>query len=526
MNNKSNRKKRIWLYVLMAVLVIISLSCAFAIRHISKSLDAQYAADRWRGENTLEFSQVSCFIPESAAANANTVSTFRTEVSKAIQEASLPTDHKLFIDCWSCSGSATVVSDKANGSTPITAVGGEFFDFHPMRLLSGSYISEDDMMKDKVILDEELAWFLFGGTDLTGMTLNVGGLTLQVGGVVARETDSASKMADTSDMRLYMAYDTYLSMVNSQASEVTEEIESGSSGSVDINSGTLTCYEIVLPDPVKNFAVNLVTEKFPVKGVAVKENTGRFSLVNIVSIIKDFSNRSTQSGIPYPYWENAARIAENRCAVLLIICILTALAPLCFAVIFLVKVIIYGKTLFEDEYWPAWKDKIEEDVRVKQRAKWEKEHLPPEKQSEEVKAMKTRKERRAEAKAAKELKAQQEKEAKEAAKNAKAAEKLAQKEANKAAKKGSKAEKKSAAVSSAGTQSVNVNNTAAAAVTTVATTTAAAKNTSAKPSARSGPAPAWAVDETVDKLVELNTLRTKGVISEEEFERKKRELLS
>ena len=53
------------------------------------------------------------------------------------------------------------------------AVGGQFFEFHPLRLLSGSYIAEGDLSPDRVLLDRELAWELFGGTELTGMSVEV-----------------------------------------------------------------------------------------------------------------------------------------------------------------------------------------------------------------------------------------------------------------------------------------------------------------------------------------------------------------
>ena len=414
MNRTSVKKRKILLIIIIAALVIACAACVVSIHILSNRLNSQYTAQRWRGENELEFSQVSCFIPENAGGSVNNINTFRTEISKAIQNASLPTDHKLFEDCWSCSGSALVVSDKANGTASVTAVGGQFFDFHPMMLLSGSYLTEDDLMNDRVVLDEELAWFLFGGTELTGMNLKVGSLTLQVGGVVRRDTDSATKKSDTSDMRLYMAYETYVTMLTAADTAVVDDVISGNDTGKDISvyGGEITCYEVVLPNPVKNFAVNLVQDKFPLKSAEIKENTNRFSFLNLIGIMKDFSGRSIQSGVPYPYWENAARYTENRCAILLLLAFLTAIAPLCALVIFIVKVVIYGKTLFEDEYWPAWKDRVEEDVRLKQRAKWEKEHLPVEKQSEEAKAYKTRKEKRAEKKAAELLKEQQKKEAK------------------------------------------------------------------------------------------------------------------
>lgn len=61
-------------------------------------------------------------------------------------------------------------------------MGGNFFDFHPIRLLSGNYISPDDLMKDRVLLDEDTAWLLFGGTQLEGLSFKIDGVPFVVAG--------------------------------------------------------------------------------------------------------------------------------------------------------------------------------------------------------------------------------------------------------------------------------------------------------------------------------------------------------
>ena len=47
--------------------------------------------------------------------------------------------------------------------------------------MSGSYFQEGDLMQDLVLLDEELAWILFGSSDLQGLTRQGFGLCDQIG---------------------------------------------------------------------------------------------------------------------------------------------------------------------------------------------------------------------------------------------------------------------------------------------------------------------------------------------------------
>ena len=90
-----------------------------------------------------------------------------------------------------------MASELGHGEASAIAVGGNFFDFHPIRLLNGTYLAESDLMKDRVLLDEDLAWLLFGGTDLQGMPMEINGVPFVVGGVVQREQDFASRRAYT-----------------------------------------------------------------------------------------------------------------------------------------------------------------------------------------------------------------------------------------------------------------------------------------------------------------------------------------
>ena len=249
----------------------------------------------------------------------------------------------------------TVSSSRASGEASVIAVGGEFFQFHPIRLLSGSYISENDLMQDRVLLDEDLAWLLFGGTELTGMSLKINGVPFVVGGVIEREQDFASQKAYTVGQGLYMSYDAYVSLTG--------------------NEQAITCYELVMPEPVKGFALDTVKTNFTLGRGEALENTGRFGLLRLYKLLGQTGTRSMQAmGLMYPYWENAARCVEDICVILLLAATVFALVPLVTAVVYAVRLIKRGKEGLEEQVLPKLKDSAEEAVRVRQRRRWEKQH--------------------------------------------------------------------------------------------------------------------------------------------------------
>ena len=351
------RKKRIFLLALDAVLVLLALVCLLTIRVLSANMEAQKAAERWQGESSTEFHQVSCYLPVDEKQSLNDMYAFRFKLLDALHKAALDidTDETLFVDAWSAVDKLTVSSSRATGEASVIAVGGEFFQFHPIRLLSGSYLSEGDLMQDRVLLDEDLAWLLFGGTELTGMSLKINGVPFVVGGVIEREQDFASKRAYTVGQGLYMSYDAYVGLTG--------------------NEQSVTCYELVMPEPVKGFALNTVKENFNLgRGEAV-ENTGRFGLLRLYKLLGQTGTRSMQAmGMMYPYWENAARCVEDICVMLLLAATLFLTVPAVTALVFLIRLLKRGKEGLEEQVLPKLKDSAEEAVRVRQRRRWEKKH--------------------------------------------------------------------------------------------------------------------------------------------------------
>jgi hypothetical protein len=173
-------------------------------------------------------------------------------------------------------------------------------------------------MKDRVVLDEELAWRLFGAVRLEGFEVLIGGRPFVVSGVISREKDFASSKAYTYGAGLFMSF---------------EALNDMSDGMADIKS-----YEIVMPDPITGFALSTVTDFFSGSDVHIVENSARFSLSNTFSGIRSFGERGMRpDAIAYPYWENAARYMEDWLALLLALTLLFVLFPIVCFVIYTVK---------------------------------------------------------------------------------------------------------------------------------------------------------------------------------------------
>ena len=199
------RLKRYALPLAAAGLALLCVACLLAYGHLALLLDSQRQAERWQGESETEFRQLSCFMAVDEKLSLEQVYTFRKAMMDKFHEAALDigTDSQLFCDAWCSFGSVKVASDQGKGEVSLIAVGGNYFDFHPIRLLSGNYISPDDLMKDRVLLDEDVAWLLFGGTELSGMSFKINGQPFVVAGVIEREPGEdpgTREIAETCDL--------------------------------------------------------------------------------------------------------------------------------------------------------------------------------------------------------------------------------------------------------------------------------------------------------------------------------------
>lgn len=351
-----SRQQSILLLVCIAMLLTAA-ACFGAWWWLSRLLASQREAERWQGDSEMPYKQISCFLPMNEMMTLEQIGTFRSAAMARLKESSLDVsgDEMLMMDCWSTNGTVNVKGEHGKGEAAVIAVGGNYFDFHPIRLLNGDYLHPDDLMQDRVLLDEELSWLLFGGTNLQGKQLTVNGIPYVVAGVIERETDFATQKAYSGEMGMFMSYE--------GLHKLQEDLK-------------IDCYECVLANPVKNFAINVAREKFPIGKGEILCNTDRYQVEKLMTdIVLKYGTRSAHStGILYPYWENAARMTEDWAALCLLLGTLLPIFPLIMACIWLVHAFRRGKKKMAEEILPEAKEKSEEAIRVRQRRRWEKKH--------------------------------------------------------------------------------------------------------------------------------------------------------
>ncbi len=76
----------------------------------------------------------------------------------------------------------------------------------------------------------------------------------------------------------------------------------------------ITCVEICMPNPVKNFATGILDEISTLDSSTCEtvENSSRYTVENLWVVFKNKKYRSMQNhDIIYPYWEKIARYEED-----------------------------------------------------------------------------------------------------------------------------------------------------------------------------------------------------------------------
>ena len=323
MKDRTLSKKWIF-WGINGLLVLLALVCLLFLYGVCTALPTMNAANTWAGESDMPFAQLACYLPDDQMLEETDVWSFRQTLEKQLTDAALeaPENGSMYTAAYSGKGTLTVTAERGNAQVEVIGVGGDYFRFHPLQLRSGSYLAETDLMQDRVILDEELAWKLFGGMDLTGLSVTINGADYYVAGVVSREDDHYSSIAYNDGAGMFMSYSA-LKACNDAVS--------------------INCYEIVMPNTITSFAKNMVQEHFPLKDGIVVENSSRYSLGNLLRVVGDFGKRSMGlNGIIYPYWENAVRLTEDYAALLLVLTVLFALMPGISVTVVVVRVLKAG----------------------------------------------------------------------------------------------------------------------------------------------------------------------------------------
>lgn len=316
--------KKLLLSVSGAISFVIFLILLAVTTHMGNSQDSQQMASRWSREERA--AQISCFFSPNANITIDTIEEFEHSVDNFLKESSITLDEtehpgaRLWADAYSADGKVQLTNEKTSLEADAIGIGGDFFLFHPLKLLAGGYFSGNDLNHDYCVIDEDAAWQLFGSNDVVGMTVYIGQTPHVVVGVVERPQGRLEEAAGLDSTLVYVSYQTLT--------------EFGQSNGINH-------YEIVMPNPVSNFALNHVRESLATgleKETEVLENTSRYSLLNKLKLVGAFGTRSMNGkAIIYPFWENIARGYEDILALLTVFQLLFLLYPIVLVLVFFIK---------------------------------------------------------------------------------------------------------------------------------------------------------------------------------------------
>ena len=290
-------RKRTNGWIAVGVVLAALILCLFlrlTSDRIASSRGEQTAAERFSTE-TLTNDSLSLFLPSSAGATGETVLSFRQSMEQTLlNDSILSGGGRLYVDAYSGFAPLGVSTDRGSVQAEAGYVGGDFFFLHPFELLNGSYLPSEPIDPMLILLDDRAAWTLFGALDIAGFTCTVNGERFTVAGVFRSEDDALYGNAP----RVYLPYEAF-------------------GGE---NAPPVTCYEAVLPEPVKEYAMGLLqsaASSYKENGI-FKQTGSRFELSSLLNTLKSLPQRGVRTQeIAFPYWENIACVNEDRCALLL-----------------------------------------------------------------------------------------------------------------------------------------------------------------------------------------------------------------
>lgn len=281
------------------LLFAVFLSVIGGIRSMRDSLTGIDAAERWQaGDSSYPFAQLAVYTDSSAALDFDAVQLLRMDITKKLNENALsaPEGAAPFIDAYAGETTLSVRTDRAVISAAAVVCGGDFFFFHPLDLYHGGYFDEEDLTARAVIIDEYAAWQLFGAIEVAGMDVTIGGQLFRIAGVCKKPTDSLGAMTWGDTPRIFVNY-IGLRMTN--------------------GFDRATSYEIVLPNPIDNFAYTVAAQQFSVgehtTNTVLYDFTTRFDFGVLAKQAPSFFRRMIRNDrILPPFWENNAAVTETK----------------------------------------------------------------------------------------------------------------------------------------------------------------------------------------------------------------------
>ena len=286
---------------LILVAAILALGVfELVVNGMKNSVDFAKAGKRWSADGS-PYAVIAAYAEDGCGVDSDMILQWEHSMDQALTEASISSDGGR---AWTWAASfdtqLSPVGNKGSTLAEVTVCMGDFFVFHNFNYLYGSGFLNDPTNPMGVVLDEDLAWKLFGAQNIVGMTFMINDEEYTVTGVVrATSKNGAYGYTYGTRPRMYMSY----------------------AGFSKLSTGQFTCYETAIPNPVKSFAKNIFDTVVSLNQDRsdVVEVTDRFSIENRFGNMKKLKySWISINKLEYPYWENEAKVYDYRCATLMI----------------------------------------------------------------------------------------------------------------------------------------------------------------------------------------------------------------
>lgn len=304
-------KRRGFLLISFLVSILFAVAIHLFSGYLKEQLPHELTAASWDKEGNSAHISIYFSESEKYTLKQNLEKTeFQLEgwyqqILQELQNASITLGEEAYYDArlaiygYSASGEVSLSTEHGSAKAKAYGVGGDFFRFHPLKLLYGSYFSESDLMQDRIVIDTETAWKLFGSNDVVGMFVKINGIPHMVVGVYERESGYFNDAAGNGVSSIYVSHETLFRNGQYHGLETVEYL---------------------IPNPVSGFAMNLVKNQCSGMDVEIMEHQERFTIRGLWNVMKQTGTRSMGlSGITFPYWENMARGYEDILAGLLFV---------------------------------------------------------------------------------------------------------------------------------------------------------------------------------------------------------------
>ncbi|MGN0642846.1 MAG: ABC transporter permease [Huintestinicola sp.] len=291
------KKLNIVLLIINMIILAFFVTALAVISSYKKNYSADEAKKSWDND-TYSYGQISLFISPDEGLDINGIYSLKSSIDGKLTENSIAlpegSSGRLWIDSWYTETKLTVSGNMGSAEVLAAGTGGDFFTFHPLDLMYGSYYTDEDINFDRIVLDKECSWQIFGAVDTVGMPVTINGKIYYVAAVVDSPNNSLDKTAYGTSPHVYLPY-TALTEINPDSK--------------------ITLYEVCMPNAVKDFACGIVKELNPCseKKSFIKDQSGRFDTITLFSGFRKISeNAMITTNVSFPWFENIIRGAEIK----------------------------------------------------------------------------------------------------------------------------------------------------------------------------------------------------------------------